>query len=85
METPGMVLDHQVIINAVLGVLLALVGWFARQVWDSVKDLQREIRDIEVDLPRNYIRRDEFMDNMREIKDMLGKIFDRLDNKADKI
>ncbi len=85
METPGMVLDHQVIINAVLGVLLALVGWFARQVWDAVKDLQREIRDIEVDLPRNYIRRDEFMDNMREIKDMLGKIFDRLDNKADKI
>lgn len=80
-----MVLDHQVIINAVLGVLLALVGWFARQVWDAVKDLQREIRDIEVDLPRNYIRRDEFMDNMREIKDMLGKIFDRLDNKADKI
>ena len=85
METPGMVLDHQVIINAILGVLLALVGWFARQVWDAVKDLQREIRDIEVDLPRNYIRRDEFMDNMREIKDMLGKIFDRLDNKADKI
>ena len=80
-----MVLDHQVIINAILGVLLALVGWFARQVWDAVKDLQREIRDIEVDLPRNYIRRDEFMDNMREIKDMLGKIFDRLDNKADKI
>ena len=80
-----MVLDHQVRINAVLGVLLALVGWFARQVWDAVKDLQREIRDIEVDLPRNYIRRDEFMDNMREIKDMLGKIFDRLDNKADKI
>lgn len=85
METPGMVVDHQVIINAILGVLLALVGWFARQVWDAVKDLQREIRDIEVDLPRNYIRRDEFMDNMREIKDMLGKIFDRLDNKADKI
>lgn len=85
MDAPGMVLDHQVIINAVLGVLLALVGWFARQVWDAVKDLQREIRDIEVDLPRNYIRRDEFMDNMREIKDMLGKIFDRLDNKADKI
>jgi len=80
-----MVVDHQVIINAILGVLLALVGWFARQVWDAVKDLQREIRDIEVDLPRNYIRRDEFMDNMREIKDMLGKIFDRLDNKADKI
>lgn len=80
-----MVVDHQIIINAILGILLALVGWFARQVWDAVKDLQREIRDIEVDLPRNYIRRDEFIDNMRDIKEMLGKIFDRLDNKVDKV
>jgi len=80
-----MVVDHQIIINAILGILLALVGWFARQVWDAVKELQREIRDIEVDLPRNYIRRDEFIDNMRDIKEMLGKIFDRLDNKVDKV
>lgn len=80
----GMVIDHQFVINAVLGIMLAVTGWFARQVWDAVKELQREIHEIEVDLPRNYVRRDEFADNMREIKEMLGKIFDRLDNKVDK-
>lgn len=79
-----MVIDHQFVINAVLGIIVTLVGWFARQLWDAVKELQRDIHDIEIDLPRNYIRRDEFAENMREIKDMLGKIFDRLDNKVDK-
>lgn len=80
-----MVIDHQFIINSVLGLVVGLVGWFARQLWDAVKDLQRDIHNIEIDLPRNYVRKDEFFDNMKEIKDMLGKIFDRLDNKVDKV
>lgn len=79
-----MVIDHQFIINAVLGMVVGLVGWFARQLWDAVREMQKEIHEIEIDLPRNYVRRDEFADNMREIKEMLGKIFDRLDNKVDK-
>jgi hypothetical protein len=39
---------------------------------------------IEIALPTNYVRKDEFSDGVKEIKEMLGKIFDRLDNKADK-
>lgn len=84
MEISGMIVDHQFLINSAIGFVLALAGWLARQLWDAVKELQRDIHDIEIDLPRNYVRRDEFADNMREIKDMLGKIFDRLDNKVDK-
>ena len=41
-------------------------------------------RSIEVDLPMHYIRRDEFTEGMREIKEMLGRIFEKLDAKADK-
>lgn len=77
-------MDTQMIINVSLGVSLAVAGWLARTLWEAVQKLQSDIHDIEIDLPRNYIRRDEFIDNMREIKDMLGKIFDRLDNKMDK-
>jgi hypothetical protein len=31
-----------------------------------------------------YVARQDYKDDMRDIKDMLAKIFDRLDNKADK-
>jgi hypothetical protein len=35
-------------------------------------------------LPTIYVVRQDYKDDMREIKEMLGKIFDRLENKADK-
>lgn len=77
-------MDPQMMINLVAGSVLAVLGWFARVLWESVNKLQEDLHQLEVDLPSNYIRRDEFADNMKEIKEMLGKIFDRLDNKVDK-
>lgn len=77
-------MDPQMMINLGAGSILAVLGWFARVLWESVNKLQEDLHQLEVDLPSNYIRRDEFADNMKEIKDMLGKIFDRLDNKVDK-
>lgn len=77
-------MDPQMMINLGAGSILAVLGWFARVLWDSVNKLKEDLHQLEVDLPSNYIRRDEFADNMKEIKDMLGKIFDRLDNKVDK-
>ena len=77
-------MDSQTMVNIGAGAVLAVLGWFARVLWEAVNSLQEDLHKLEVDLPSNYIRRDEFQDGMREIKDMLGKIFDKLDNKADK-
>jgi hypothetical protein len=77
-------MDLQTIINALLAVIVGGIGWAARELWGAVKKLREDIQRIEVALPTNYIRRDEFAEGMKEIKDMLGKIFDRLDNKMDK-
>lgn len=77
-------MDSQMIINLAAGAVLAGLGWFARVLWEAVNKLQEDLHQLEVELPSNYVRKDEFADNMREIKDMLGKIFDRLDTKVDK-
>jgi hypothetical protein len=34
-------------------------------------------------MPLVYVARQDYRDDMKEIKEMLGKIFDRLENKAD--
>lgn len=81
---PDMHIDAQFLFNAVFGIVIAGVGWFARQIWDAVQTLQRDLHDLEVRLPSNYIRRDEFSDTVKELKEMLGKIIDKLDGKADK-
>lgn len=77
-------MDTQTLVNICAGAVLAVLGWFARVLWEAVSALREDLHKLEVDLPSNYIRRDEFQDGMKEIKDMLGKIFDKLDGKADK-
>jgi len=77
-------MEMQTLIDTAIGAGFALGGWLGRQVWDAVQKMKEDIHRLEVDLPSNYIRKDEFTDAMREIKDMLAKIFDKLDAKADK-
>jgi len=77
-------MDAQTAINLVGGSILAIVGWVARQLYQSIRDLQQDIKGIEVSLPTNYVQKTEFNSNLKEIKEMLNKIFDKLDDKADK-
>lgn len=77
-------MDTQTLINAAIWIAIGIGGWFAREVWGAVKELQKDIHQIEVDLPSNYVRRDEFSDAIRRIELICERIFDRLDNKQDK-
>ena len=81
-------MDTQMLINFALGSLLALVGWLARQLWEAVERLKSDIHELEVELPSRYVRREEFSDGIKEIKDLCRQIFDKVDSlekrKADK-
>lgn len=78
-------MDLQTIINVLAGLVLGLVAWAAKELWTAVKQLRIDLQKLEVMLPSTYVRKDEFAEGIKEIKDMLGKIFDRLDHKADKL
>lgn len=79
-----MVLDFQVLFNAAAGLIFLGAGWFLRQLWDAVERLKRDLHEIEKDLPVLYVRREEYTEIMRDIREMFNKINDKLDNKADK-
>ena len=77
-------MNDQDIINVVVGVVLSVLGWFARQLWDAVQTLKADMKELEVELPTHYIRKDEFESRFDKIEAMLERIFDKLDGKADK-
>lgn len=79
-----MVLDFQVLFNAAASLIFLGAGWFLRQLWDAVERLKRDLHEIEKDLPVLYVRREEYTEIMRDIREMFNKINDKLDNKADK-
>jgi cell fate (sporulation/competence/biofilm development) regulator YmcA (YheA/YmcA/DUF963 family) len=72
-------MDQQTI-NLILGGCMGVAGWFARELWTAVQALKNDLSK----LPLVYVARQDYRDDMKEIKEMLSKIFDRLENKADK-
>jgi len=76
--------DMQTWVNIIATVAIAVGGWFGRSLWDAVDKLKNDIHQIEVDLPNNYIQKNQFSDGMKEIKEMLIRISEKLDGKADK-
>ncbi len=77
-------MDTQTLINIGAGIIIAGMGWLARELWGAVKELRKDLHTIEVALPSNYIRKDQFQEGVKELKDICRQIFDRLENKADK-
>ena len=77
-------MDIQQLLNVGLSVAMAVIGWFARELWSAVKELKADLSKLREDLPRTYVGRDDYRQDMTEIKTMLGKIFDKLDLKQDK-
>ena len=81
-------MESQHLINTALGLGFSVLGWFARELWGAVKQLQKDIHQIEIDLPSKYVPKEEYSDSFKEIKELCSKIFDKLDaleqRKADK-
>ena len=75
---------EQELLNYVFGILLALLGWFGRTLWDAVQKLKDDLKDIEVDLPSTYVKKTELDNRLQKIETMLDKIFDKLESKVDK-
>jgi len=71
-------------VNMIFGAFLALAGWFARQLWEAVQALKLDLHKIEVDMPVNYVRKDDLDKRMDHIETMFQRIYDKLDGKADK-
>jgi len=77
-------MDSQSLINVMLGVACTVIGWLARELWSAVKDLQEDLARLSVELPKTYVTRDDYREDIKGMKEMLSKIFDKLEKKADK-
>lgn len=73
-------MDTQVLFNIAVSLAGALGGWILNNIYRSIERLDNDVRA----MPHTYVTREDYRSDVREIKDMLGKIFDKLDGKVDK-
>jgi hypothetical protein len=77
-------MEPQTLINIAGGVTLSIVGWLARELWGAVQSLRADLHKIEVDLPKTYVARVDLDSRMKHIEDMFQRIYDKLDEKANR-
>lgn len=77
-------MDTQTLINVLVGLVLSVGGWLARELWGAVKELREDLHRLEIDLPKNYVVKEEMDKRMDHIEDMFQRIYDKLDGKVDK-
>jgi len=77
-------MDMQSIFNLVGGAAIATGGWFAREIWGAVKELRRDLHELEIDMPKSYVSKFDMDKRMDHIEDMFKRIYYKLDGKADK-
>ena len=68
----------------VLGITSAVLGWFARELYNATQSLRKDLSALEINLNRDYIRYDRLQDAMKPIMDSLAEIKQTLAGKADK-
>lgn len=59
-------------------------GWFLNEVWRAVRELRSDLHQIEAELPKEYVLKVDLDKRMEHIETMFQRIYDKLDNKADK-
>lgn len=72
--------EYQVLFNIILGVAAFFGGWMVNNLTRSIERLDKDVRQ----MPLTYVSRADYRQDINEIKDMLGKIFDKFDTKVDK-
>ena len=77
-------MENQHLINGLLAGGFTVLGWFARELWAAVKELKVDLASLREDLPKEYVAKDDYREDIRDIKAMLAKIFEKLEQKADR-
>jgi hypothetical protein len=73
-------MDYQLLFNLAIAVAGFFGGWILSTIYRSIERLDKDVRDI----PLVYVTKNDYHRDIDEIKAMLIKIWDKLDDKADR-
>ena len=77
-------MENQSLFNIVVVAVLGCIGWFARQLWDAIQSLKEDLKNIEVELPTQYVRKVDIESRFDKLEAILNRLFEKLDKKADR-
>ncbi len=73
-------MEYQIIFNVGMALVGFIGGWMVNRVFVLLDRIDADMKAI----PMQYVAKDDYREDIREVKEMLGAIFKRLESKADK-
>lgn len=88
-------MESQFYFNIAVAVSGALGGWVLKVIWDAIRNLDVDVKQLGREMHNDFVRREDFRESVADVKqdmragfarveEMLGAVFKRLENKADK-
>lgn len=77
-------MDNQLVFNFVVSIAGFLAVFVFYQVMNRLQKTEDKIAEMERNLPKEYVQKEDYKTDIKEVKDILRQIFDKLDNKQDK-
>jgi len=77
-------MDNQQIFNFVVAIAAFLAVYVFNQTTRKIQKLEDDAANMREQLLKDYVQKDDYKADIKEIKDILRQIFDKLDSKQDK-
>lgn len=88
-------METQAVFNIAVAIAGFLGGWVLKVIWDAIKQLDVDVKSLGREVHNDFVKREDFREatqdikhDMRagfaEVKSLIGEVFSKLDNKADK-
>ncbi len=73
-------MDYQVLFNGAMILASFFGGWTLNTITKSLERLDLDVRS----MPASYVARIDYREDIRDLKEIMNKVFDKLDGKVDK-
>jgi len=74
-------METQSLLNLLFTSAGLVLGWFLRELWSAVKELKIDLAKLREELPKDYVAKSDYRQDVRELKDMISKLFDILEHR----
>ena len=68
-------MDMTDIFLSLIFIIVGMLGYFLSRLATDIKDLEKNINNCQSSLPLNYVLRDDYHRDIKEIKDMISEMY----------
>ena len=61
--------------------ICSVFGWVMRMLWTASQELKADLAKLREELPKDYVSKNDYRQDVKELKDMIARLFTILENR----